>query len=167
MGRPAAARRRHYARSAPSPVVSNRAASRKGCGRDSQARLWPLRVPRTLSVASGSTPGVARRRATTGVWPHMAAKCRGVAPVCKGWWVSVEDEGGRTLDWKECSRASSLRLTTPSTRIPSPHLVEPHGIGACCKKQADRFKMAVVRGPENSGAVMLRVTERIVVGSAG
>ena len=40
--------------------------------------------PLTRFLASGSTPGVARRRATTGAWPWAAAICRGVTAPCRG-----------------------------------------------------------------------------------
>ena len=40
--------------------------------------------PLTMSRARGSTPGVARRRATTEARPLTAATCRGVLRYCRG-----------------------------------------------------------------------------------
>ena len=39
--------------------------------------------PLTMVWASGSTPGVARSRATTEPWLLYAARCRGVTPYCR------------------------------------------------------------------------------------
>ena len=51
-------------------------------GRPSVFLCWPCSL--TWSLRRGSTPGVARSRATTGAWPFMAATCRGVMPTCIG-----------------------------------------------------------------------------------
>ena len=83
-GPPAAARlRRPFHSSAHSPAESSHpAAEGRGVGQ-AGGSLSRLCAPLTAS-ASGSTPGVARRRATTGAWPLRAAACRGVSPSCRG-----------------------------------------------------------------------------------
>ena len=79
-GPPAAARlRRRFHSSAHSPAEYRHAAAEgRGVGQ-AGGPLSRLCAPLTIvSLASGSTPGVARRRATTGAWPLTAATCRGV-----------------------------------------------------------------------------------------
>ena len=85
-GLPAAVRlRRHAASPAPSPAESSQLSAAEGRGvRQASGPLSRLCAPLTVPRASGSTPGVARRRATMGAWPNIAASSRGVLPSCGG-----------------------------------------------------------------------------------
>ena len=84
-GPTAEARQRHpFVGSAHSPAgTSHSALEGRGVGQ-AGGPLSRLCLPRTPVFATGSTPGVARRRATTWAWPLQAATCRGVQPPCRG-----------------------------------------------------------------------------------
>ena len=84
-GQPAAARmRRPFHTSAHSQAESRHTAAEGRGGGQAGGPLCRLCAPLTRSFASGSTPGVARRRATTRALPFIAAACRGVSPYCRG-----------------------------------------------------------------------------------
>ena len=100
-GPPAEARLRcPFDSSAPMQAEScNFVAERKSVG--AGAPFSRLCAPLTRVFESGSTPGVARRRATTGVWPLQAAVCRGVQPSCRGGvgWAQGSAGGHRVALW--------------------------------------------------------------------
>ena len=57
--------------------------------------LSRLCAPLTQSFRVGSTPGVARRRATTGAWQNQTATCREDQPSCRGGGGGVGRKGER------------------------------------------------------------------------